>query len=54
MPERAPTFMIKLEHPVRLAGCGAGDRAGGDDAVNVLLERLAGVAARRYWIFIIA
>src|SRR5215469_4428497 len=26
----------------------------GDNAVNVLLERLAGVAARRHWIFIIA
>jgi putative drug exporter of the RND superfamily len=26
----------------------------GDDTVNVLLERLAGVAARRYWIFILA
>ena len=26
----------------------------GDNAVNVLLERLGGVAARRYWVFIIA
>src|SRR5215469_8849490 len=43
--------MMAMEHPVRLAGCGAG---GGDDAVNVLLERLGGIAARRYWIFIIA
>ena len=25
----------------------------GDEAVNILLERLAGVAARRHWIFII-
>jgi putative drug exporter of the RND superfamily len=46
--------MIRMEHPARLAGYGAGDGAGGDDAVNGLLERLAGVAARRHWIFIIA
>jgi putative drug exporter of the RND superfamily len=43
--------MISLEPPLRHAGCGAGK---GDQAVNVLLERLAGVAARRHWVFIIA
>jgi putative drug exporter of the RND superfamily len=50
LPERGAAVIIRLGFPSAVQALARE----GDEAVNMFLERLAGAAARRHWVFIIA